>query len=66
MVSHDSEATIDVGNCANAGCYSKQIKYNATLRQMVALSEISTTCQQSIRVMHIAALFLSADTFTDL
>jgi len=62
MVSHDSEATTDVGNCANAGCYSKQIKYNATLRQMVALSEISTTCQQSIRVMHIATLFLSADT----
>ena len=47
---HDTESKTDVGNCANPGCYSLAIKYNATMRQIVALAELSNECHQSIRV----------------
>ena len=47
---HDSEGPIDVGQCWDAGCYSRSIQYNATMRQMIALSELSSTCKQSIQV----------------
>ena len=54
MVGHDSEATIDVGNCNNPGCYSRTINYvnGATTKQLVALIDISTSCRQSIRVSY--------------
>ena len=52
MVSHDSEATIDVGNCNDPGCYSRPINYvgGATSKQLAALIDLSTSCRQSIRV----------------
>ena len=51
MVGHDSEATIDVGNCNTPGCYSRAINYGgATTRQLAALVDLSTSCRQSIRV----------------
>ena len=52
MVGHDSEATIDVGNCNTPGCYSRAINYagGATTRQLAALIDLSTSCRQSIRV----------------
>ena len=52
LVSHDSEATIDVGKCNDSGCYSRVIKYadGATKRQLTALVDISASCGQSIRV----------------
>ena len=52
QVSHDSEATIDVGNCNAAGCYSRVINYagGTTARQLAALIDISASCRQSIRV----------------
>ena len=52
MVSHDSEGTIDVGNCNDPGCYSRPINYvgGATSKQLAALIDLSTSCRQSIRV----------------
>ena len=52
MVSHDSEATIDVGNCNTPGCYSRAINYagGVTSRQFATLIALSTSCRQSIRV----------------
>ena len=49
LVSHDSEATIDVGNCNTPGCYSRAINYAgaAMTRQLATLS---TSCRQFIRV----------------
>ena len=47
---HDSESEMDVGRCAAPGCYSREIKYNATTRQMAALAELSSECRQSITV----------------
>lgn len=47
---HDSEDTTDVGHCLDPGCYSREIKYNATLRQMAMLTELSNECHQSIQV----------------
>ena len=52
MVSHDSEVTIDVGNCNDPGCYSRPINYfgSATSKQLAALIDLSTSCRQSVRV----------------
>ncbi len=47
---HDTESKTNVGNCADPGCYSKAVNYNATMRQIVALVDLSTECHQSIRV----------------
>ncbi len=49
-VVHDTEMSLDVGHCAEPGCYSKVINYNATIRQMVALALLSSECHQSIKV----------------
>ena len=50
-VTHDSETPTDVGHCWDAGCYSRAVGYlgKATMRQMVALTELSSICTQSIR-----------------
>ena len=51
MVGHDTEGTIDVGNCNDPGCYSRKINYvETTTKQLAALIDISTNCRQSIRV----------------
>ena len=47
---HDTESKTDVGNCADPGCYSKAINYSATMRQIMALADLSNECHQSIRV----------------
>jgi hypothetical protein len=49
-VVHDTEMSLDVRHCAEPGCYSKVINYNATIRQMVALAQLSSECHQSIKV----------------
>ncbi|KAI9561382.1 hypothetical protein GHT06_012339 [Daphnia sinensis] len=48
-ISHDSQASIDVGHCAEPGCYSRAINYNASSRQMSALAELSAECHQSVQ-----------------
>nr|CAH0103929.1 unnamed protein product [Daphnia galeata] len=47
---HDTETPTDVGHCLDPGCYSKSINYNATIRQMTALAQLSSECHQSIQV----------------
>lgn len=49
-VLHDTEEKMAVTNCADPGCYTRTVKYNATLRQMTTLAEISAECQQYVRV----------------
>ena len=43
---------MDVGHCADPGCYSREINYTATMRQMTTLVELSSECHQSIKVKH--------------
>ncbi len=50
VVLHDSEDPIDVGQCTGPGCYSREIIYTATMRQMTTLAELSNECHQSIKV----------------
>ena len=48
---HDSELPTDVGHCADPGCYSRAVRYrNATMRQMIALADLSSECHQTIQV----------------
>lgn len=49
FIPHDSESRTSVGHCFDPGCYSRQVNYNATVRQMRALIELSQTCDQFIR-----------------
>ncbi len=49
-IPHDSEGPMNVGHCADPGCYSRAINYNASSRQMAALAELSNECHQSIQV----------------
>ncbi|XP_046638032.1 uncharacterized protein LOC124316249 [Daphnia pulicaria] len=46
---HDSESSLNVGHCADAGCYSRSINYNSSIGQIKALIELSTECHQSIK-----------------
>ncbi|EFX79914.1 hypothetical protein DAPPUDRAFT_224885 [Daphnia pulex] len=48
-IPHDSEGPMNVGHCADPGCYSRAIKYDASSRQMAALAELSNECHQSIQ-----------------
>jgi hypothetical protein len=51
-VLHDSESPTDVGHCPDPGCYSREIVYSATMRQITTLVELSDECHQSIKVSH--------------
>ncbi|XP_046461282.1 uncharacterized protein LOC124207727 isoform X1 [Daphnia pulex] len=48
-IPHDSQSSMNVGHCADPGCYSRAIAYNASSRQMSALTELSAECHQSIQ-----------------
>lgn len=61
-VGHDSESTITIPKCPDAGCYSRPIVYsNSTIRQLKALTEISAECYQSIQVNCIGGPFTVED-----
>jgi len=47
---HDTEVKTDVTACLDPGCYTKAIAYNATMRQLAALADISSSCKQYVRV----------------
>ncbi|CAG0892461.1 unnamed protein product [Darwinula stevensoni] len=49
IVLHDSMADTKIDPCAGPDCYRRKIKYEASLRQMVALIDQSTHCSQEIR-----------------
>ncbi|EFX89078.1 hypothetical protein DAPPUDRAFT_310805 [Daphnia pulex] len=48
-IPHNSELPTNVGHCADPGCYSRPVTYNASSRQMTALAELSYECHQSIQ-----------------
>ncbi|XP_039252859.2 uncharacterized protein LOC120330099 [Styela clava] len=48
-IGHDSEETIYVSGCDPAGCYSKNITYEANLQQIEAVIESSKYCSQYIK-----------------
>ncbi|XP_046456719.1 uncharacterized protein LOC124203884 isoform X2 [Daphnia pulex] len=54
---HDSETAIDVGHCADPGCYSRAINYNASMKQMESLIALSSECHQFIKYDCICASF---------
>ena len=56
-VRHDTEKYTEVGNCGDPGCYSRNITYDATMRQMKSLAELSTECHQSIRVSAVPYVY---------
>ena len=53
LISHDNEDAADVGHCKDPGCYSRSIKYNATMKQMMTLIQQSVECQQFIQVKFV-------------
>ena len=50
LIGHDSENVMDVGHCKEPGCYSKNVTYDATMRQISALASLSVECHQTIKV----------------
>ncbi|XP_057371856.1 uncharacterized protein LOC130692794 [Daphnia carinata] len=61
-VGHDSESTIAIPKCPDAGCYSRPIVYsNSAIRQLKALTEISAECYQSLQVNCVGGPFTVAD-----
>ena len=46
LISHNSEESIQADRCLGPGCYSRSVTYNATMRQMVALTHLSRSCRQ--------------------
>ena len=56
-VQHDTEKYTEVGNCGDPGCYSRNITYDATMRQMKSLAGLSTECHQSIRVSAVPYVY---------
>ena len=51
-VLHDGPHSTDVGHCRKPGCFSKAIEYQASMKQILALIEHSTRCQQEIQVFY--------------
>jgi Fibrillar collagen C-terminal domain len=46
LISHNSEESIQADRCGDPGCYSRSVTYNATMRQIVALTHLSRSCRQ--------------------
>jgi contactin associated protein 1 len=51
IIGHDTEASTNVGHCTDPGCYTKPIVYQASLKQITALTQLSSDCRQSIKVL---------------
>ncbi|XP_046640282.1 uncharacterized protein LOC124323313 [Daphnia pulicaria] len=49
IIGHDTEASTNVGHCTDPGCYTKPIVYQASLKQITALTQLSSDCRQSIK-----------------
>ncbi|XP_078394856.1 uncharacterized protein LOC144678793 isoform X4 [Cetorhinus maximus] len=50
IVSHDSERRTRVSPCEEPGCYRREIKYEAELIQLNALTRISESCEQHVKL----------------
>ncbi|KAK6490383.1 versican core protein-like isoform X1 [Huso huso] len=50
VVSHDSESRMRVAPCEEQGCYGRELKYEADLIQINALTRVSKSCQQYVKL----------------
>ncbi|KAI1889261.1 hypothetical protein AGOR_G00177320 [Albula goreensis] len=50
VVGHDAEGRVRVTPCEDPGCYSREVHYGAALAQLRALIQVSTSCQQHVKV----------------
>ncbi|XP_053323809.1 uncharacterized protein LOC128497671 [Spea bombifrons] len=50
VISHDSERRLRVTPCKEAGCYRRELKYNADISQLTALTKVSDSCEQFVRL----------------
>ncbi|CAG0903155.1 unnamed protein product [Darwinula stevensoni] len=48
-VLHDSMESTEIDHCPDPGCYSRRITYDASIKQVHALIELSKSCEQQIR-----------------
>jgi hypothetical protein len=54
---HDSEEYVEVDNCFDSGCYTREINYLATDRQITKLIELSNECHQYFKVCKFSLPF---------
>ena len=54
---HDSEEYVEVDNCFDSGCYTREIHYKATDRQITKLIELSNECHQYFKVCKFSLSF---------
>ncbi|XP_053569055.1 uncharacterized protein LOC128659456 [Bombina bombina] len=50
VISHNSERRMRVTPCEEAGCYKRELTYNAELSQLNALTKVSQRCEQFVRL----------------
>ncbi|KAM4705056.1 uncharacterized protein WCC33_009902 [Rhinophrynus dorsalis] len=50
VIRHDSERRMRVTPCEDAGCYRRELKYEADLSQLKALTKVSERCEQFVRL----------------
>lgn len=50
VIGHDGERRIPVSPCEDPGCYKREFTYSADLAQLNALTKVSQSCEQFVRV----------------
>ncbi|XP_078454208.1 contactin-associated protein 1-like isoform X1 [Lampetra planeri] len=59
-VGHDSEARMRVSPCEEAGCYRRDVRYDAKFHQIRALVAVSSDCEQHVKLHCRHIRFLGA------
>ncbi|XP_040209436.1 uncharacterized protein LOC120940562 isoform X2 [Rana temporaria] len=50
VIGHDGERRIPVSPCEDPGCYKREFVYSADLAQLNALTKVSQSCEQFVRL----------------
>ncbi|XP_018414297.1 PREDICTED: uncharacterized protein LOC108788893 [Nanorana parkeri] len=50
VIGHNSERRIPVSPCEEPGCYKREVIYSADLAQLNALTKVSQSCEQFVRL----------------
>ncbi|XP_072008929.1 uncharacterized protein [Engystomops pustulosus] len=50
VIGHNSERRMPVSPCEEAGCYKRELVYSANLLQLNALTKVSQSCEQFVRL----------------
>ena len=50
VVGHDLSENTPIGKCSDSKCFTLKLKYSGTVAQLKALTEISESCYQNIKV----------------